>query len=99
MYENCPRDKCESLHLKLLLSRAAAPSQINEDSICRALAAVLHKNDVRLEACRIKCLAVPFTIVRISYFMLQVESKHQLSATRVRKGSDSVHPTGDRDRT
>ena len=99
MYEYCPQYKSESLHLKLLLSRVAAPSQINEDSICRALAAVLHKNDVRLEACRIKCLAVPFTIVRISYFMLQVESKHELSATRVRKGSDSVHPTGDRDRT
>ena len=73
MYENCPRDKFESLHLKLLLSRVTAPSQINEDSICRALAAVLHKNDVRLEAYRIKCLAVPFTIVRISYFMHQVE--------------------------
>ena len=99
MYENCPRDKCESLHLKLLLSRVTAPSQINEDSICRALAAVLHKNDVRLEACRIKCLPVPFNIVRISYFMLQVESKPQLSATRLRKGSDSGHPTGDRDRT
>jgi len=35
-------------------TRIVLSININEDSICRAMATVLHKNDVRSEACRIK---------------------------------------------